>query len=117
MKQLLKVARQDWHLVRAEPDADFDPEKNKQIIENSIKKYEAMRRKKMAEHSDGVEERAKALAFYMKHKGMVGSESEMTKYFGKSYMEYLKGNILKRVQNSLKVLAPDGRVLRDGSKS
>lgn len=116
MKQLPKVERSDWQFVKAQPDADFDPERNKQIIENSIKKYEANRRKKMAEHSDGVEERAKALAFYMQHKGRVGSESEMTKYFGKSYMDYLKGNILKRIQNGLKVMSPDGRVLRDGAK-
>jgi hypothetical protein len=116
MKQLPKVDRRDWQFVKPQADDNFDPERNKQVIENSIKKYEAMRRKKMQEHTDGVEERAQALAFYMKHKGKVGSESEMTKYFGKSYMSYLKGDIMKRIQNGLRVLSPDGRVVRDGQK-
>lgn len=112
MKQLPKVDRRDWKLTRPEPDPNFDPEHNKQVIESSIKKYEANRRKKMQEHADGVEERAKALAFYLRHKGRVGSEGEMTRYFGKTYMDYLKGNIMKRLQDGLRVVTDKGKVIR-----
>lgn len=113
MHTLSKIDQKDWKFVPANADKGFSPEHNREVVENSIKKYEATRRKKLREHDEGVQERAKALAFYMRNKGMViSSPDDMEKYFGKSYMNYLKGNIMERIQDGLKVVDNSGRVIR-----
>jgi len=91
MKRLRKIDKADYKFVPANPDPDFSPEHNAQVIENSIKKYEAMRRKKLKEHNDTLVERAEAIGSYFKSLNMGGKESDINKYFGNKQMAYLKG--------------------------
>ena len=57
------------------PDADFNPVRNQEIVENSIKKYEAMRRKKKHEYDEAYAERSDAVASYLKSFDYVGDHS------------------------------------------
>ena len=66
MKSVLdKIHPNDWKYVAGEPDADFDPEHNKRVIESTIKSAEVMRDRKRRENAEGIRERADALAKYL----------------------------------------------------
>lgn len=100
MKRLPKIDKSDYHLVPVNPDPGFDPEKNKRVIEGTIKKYEAMRRKKIKEHGEQIEERSDALASYLKGMEQGGKQSDIGKYFGKKHLAYLRGQaILERIKS------------------
>ncbi len=88
-------------------DPGFSPERNKSVIEESIKKYEATRARKKAEYADQVMERADAVASFLKNidKGkMTGmnSEDQALKYFGKKELAKLRGQkILGILENGV----------------
>src|SRR5438552_3593470 len=88
---LEKVAPEDKKFVPKTPDVGFSPERNKAIIENSIKEYEAMRAKKLKDRLTEYEERADAVVTYLKHLDRGQGESNMEKYFGKRNLAYLRG--------------------------
>lgn len=72
----------------AKPDADFNPDRNKAVVEASIRKYEATVARKKKEYWNMVGERADAVATYLKST-KVGSPVEH--YFGKRELARLRG--------------------------
>ena len=84
-------------------DEGFNPERNKAIIKETIRKNQENRKRILREEEDNIRERADAVATYLKSKVAEGS-TPVEKYFGKRYLAYLRGmkitNILKsRLQN------------------
>ena len=77
------VATEDKRFILETPDDGFSPERNKFIIEQSIKEYEAMRAKKMKAHDDEYAERADAVVSYLRALSRGGSNANIEKYFGK----------------------------------
>lgn len=83
----------------------FSVAKNRWIINNTIKKYEKNRQKKMAEFTDKLKERTDAAATYLG--GMMGAarSRSVESYFGKTYLAHLRGqdiqNMLVRQQEML----------------
>jgi hypothetical protein len=76
----------------------FSPEHNKFVIENSIKKYRANRRRKAKEYVEAIQERSDAVATYIKSRIAEGN-TPVEKYFGKTMMAYLRG---EKIMNVLK---------------
>jgi len=79
-------------------EAGFSPERNKAVIERTIKKSNLLRKKKALQYRENVQERADAVATYIKSRIAEGN-TPVEKYFGKRWMAYLRGqkilNILK----------------------
>ena len=73
------------------PDAGFSPEKNKWTIENSIKKFEAMRKKKWNERVEEYRERSDATASFLRAVDRGGS-NDLGRYFGKKMIAHLRGD-------------------------
>jgi hypothetical protein len=84
----------DYKFMQDTPDLGFSAERNKEVVEASIKKYEAMRRKKLQQASEGMAERVDAIATYLT--SMKGSNMPAWKYFGRRWMAYLRGDELRK---------------------
>ena len=87
----------------AEPG--FSVAKNRWIINNTIKKYEKNRQKKMAEFTDALIERTDAAATYLCGMQGVARSRPIEQYFGKQELAHLRGqdiqNMLARQQEML----------------
>jgi hypothetical protein len=105
MADLTSSQKEDYErFYVAEGDPDFSPARNKAIIEGTIKKYEAYRRKKDKEYVDSIRERADAVATYLKHVDQK-SDTPVEKYFSKSELAYLRGQqIVERLQGTQRIL-------------
>ena len=110
-----QVRPEDKKYILNTPDAGFSPERNKAIIENSIKEYEAMRAKKLKDQVDQYAERADAVVTYLKSLNKGGMESNMEKYFGKKNLAYLRGQeIREKLMANMTVRDQDGNIIRKG---
>ena len=108
-----KVKERDWKYVGVEPDANFSPEHNREVIERTIKAAEAQRRAQKRKFKEGLDERAEALAKYLSSVEQGGKETDVTKYFGKKYKGYLAGKFaIERIKDQLTSLRADGKVIR-----
>lgn len=86
-------------LYVAKPDPDFSPDRNKAIIEGTIKKYEETVEKKRKEYRNQVAERSDAVATYLKSLSN-GSNKPVEKYFSRQELAHLRGQkILQMVAN------------------
>ena len=77
-----------------EGEDGFSPERNKKVVEDSLKKYEAARRNKIREFRSALGERTQALAFFFKSRFHASS---VEKYFGKRWLAYLRGQRIREV--------------------
>lgn len=89
----------------AEGDPGFSPERNKAIIEGTIKKYNAYRARKGKAHEEAIRERSHAVVSYLKHIDM-GKNTPVEKYFSKGELAYLRGEqIVERLQGAQRILS------------
>ena len=93
MKKVTENQKRDHALFFVEKgDPGFSPAYNKFVIEESIKKYEANRKRKMKEFVDDVGERSDAVASFLVSKhAQYSVNPSLEKYFGRSYLAYLRG--------------------------
>ena len=84
------ISKRDKKFILDTPDPDFSPERNKQVIENSIKKYEAKRLERMKTFREGVKERSEAVASFWQHVNQ-GKHNDIDKYFGAKLLAKLRG--------------------------
>jgi hypothetical protein len=113
MNSLDLVHQKDWKYVGVEPDPDFNPEHNEEVIERTIKAAEANRRAKKRQFQQGLAERTEALATYLKSLEQGGKESDVKKYFGKKYTAYLAGKTaIERIKDGLTSVGANGRIIR-----
>ena len=89
----IKVDPRDEKYVLTDIPKGFDPENNKRVVEETIRKADVLRQRKWVEWEDDTRERANALASYFKYLDRGGS-SPTEKYFGRKYQAYLRGQIL-----------------------
>lgn len=84
-------------LYVAKPDPGFSPDRNKAIIEGTIKKYEETRARKQREYKEQVAERSDAVVTYLKS-NKVGTPIE--KYFNRRELAHLRGQkIVQKLVN------------------
>jgi hypothetical protein len=84
------ITDNDKKYVLPEPDKDFNPDRNKRIIEGTILKYEKMREKKMKDFTNNLRVRTDAVATYLKSNA-VDNGKPIEKYLGKRNMKELVG--------------------------
>ena len=111
-KPLDKVHKLDYEYVNKEPDGDFDPARNKRVIQEVIEESEKLWKAKKKAYSDALGERTDALAQYVKSVSEGNTNSNVSKYFGQKYLMYLKGQeILQKIQKNLQIVK-DGKVIK-----
>ena len=113
MNSLDQVHQKDWRYVGVEPDKDFSPEHNMEVIERTIREAEKQRRMQKRKFKEGLDERAEALATYLKSIEQGGKSSSVSGYFGKKYKGYLAGKYaIERIKDGLTTLGENGQVIR-----
>ena len=60
------IEPQDLKYVKVDPDADFDPKRNEEIIENTIKWTDRIKRERDRQALEGIKERVDAAGTYIK---------------------------------------------------
>mgnify|MGYP001601905753 FL=1 len=96
-----RIDPQDWRFVPADPDPDFDADHNRQVIDRTIKKSEAYRRKKMRQFNEGVGQRSEAIATYLQSVKAGGKTSDVDKFFGRRELARLRGQeVLGIIKNA-----------------
>ena|SRR3990167_2547873 len=97
-----KVNPLDWEYLEQNPegDADFNEDRNNEVIANIIKKTDKMRRQKAREFAAGNRERSEATAQYLKAlEG--GASTNAEKYFGRRELARLRGEeVLNKLRNA-----------------
>lgn len=84
------IKPQDQRFVEVDGDPDFDLARHNKLIEDTITHNERVSRDKKREYNLGIEERAWAASKYIAQLKNGGEES-VEKYFGKNYLNRLKG--------------------------
>lgn len=90
MSDLSKNQILDFRKWYVEDPRDFSPERNKKVIEDSIRKSEMMRARKHKDYVEQVRERADAVATFLKSVAM-GKEPNIERYFGRKELARLRG--------------------------
>jgi hypothetical protein len=98
------ISKKDKKFVLDIPDKGFSPQRNKQVIENSIRKYEAMRAEKMKAFGEGVAERSEAVTSFWHHINQ-GKHNDIDRYFGPKMLAKLRGaDIVDELRNRANVI-------------
>lgn len=95
----------------------FSPERNKAIVEESIRRYDAMRATKLKTVVGQYEERADAVVSFIKSvdKGK-GGGGDLEKYFGRKMLAYLRGQqIRETLMGGVSVANTAGKILKPKS--
>src|SRR4030042_1585349 len=111
----MDIAKADWKFVKVDPDPDFDPRHNRRVMDEVIKESEVLSRKRKREFQEGLGERANALGQFISAVNLGGKSEAAEKYFGKTFLNHLKGKDKLAEQQSkdgLTVIDKDGKVLR-----
>lgn len=78
-----------------EGDEGYVKKHNDFVINDAIKKYDAMQREKLRTAVEGYGERADAVVHYLKAIDR-GKEKNVNRYFGKKYLAYLRGEEIRQ---------------------
>lgn len=91
--------KRDYKYIVAEGDEGFSPERNKSVVEGTIKKMDALIARKRREYKNELGERVDAVAQYVQH--MKWSNKPADKYFGRRWMAYLRGEqLINRIRGT-----------------
>lgn len=110
-----KVARSDWKFVKVEPDPNFNPAHNRRVIDEVIRETDKIARARRREFAEGIGERASALAQFITSVNLGGKSESAEKYFGKKFLQHLKGDDLraeKQSKDGLTVIDKKGKIVR-----
>lgn len=101
MKKITDEQKRDHALFFVEDGEEgFSPEHNKFVIENTIKKYKAKRKRQQKDYVESVRERSDAVATYLKSSA-AETDKPVESYFGKKWMAYLRGEkILEKLKSN-----------------
>lgn len=97
-----KLDFQKW--FKEDGDPGFSPERNKAIIEKTIRKHELNILQKKKDYIEAVRERADAVATYLKSLAN-GKEHSVERYFGRQELTRLRGQqIVQKLQGKMRLL-------------
>ena len=98
-----RIAKEDWKYMFEKPDGDlnFNPVRNKKIIEDTIKKTDQRIAQLKREYSEQVEERVDALSYYLRnlmhHKTYSTNPKKAAEYyFGRKELARLRGEEIRQ---------------------
>lgn len=112
MKNLGKVEKSDYKFVPLDPDPGFDPVHNQRVIDETIKKADELWKKKKKDFNEGLRERSQAVATYLESVKQGGRDSDITRYFGKTELYYLKGQKMIEELKQQRALNPNGSLFK-----
>ncbi len=91
------------------PDPNFSPDRNKAIIDMTIKKYEANRKKKLQELNDPYRERSDAVVSFLKTAEQKPGY-DINRFFGRKMLAYLRGDeIRQKLMAGMTILDKNGK--------
>ena len=97
-------------LQKPDGDVDFNPERNKRVIEDTIKKTNKRIAQLKKEYSQQVEERVDAASYYLKallqHKSYTAEH-----YFGRRELARLRGDAIR--ERIMSELAQNRGIMKD----
>lgn len=100
---------------KEEGDLGFSPERNKKVVEDTIKKYELEREQAQKVYSDQLGERSHAVSSYLMHLQRGNKSTSVEKYFSKAYLAHLRGKKIveniKYIKNKDSFYKPDTQVI------
>lgn len=86
------------------PDAGFSPERNREVIRQTIIKSELMRESRKRDYIEQIRERADAVTTYLKSVAN-GNEKGVDEYFGRKELARLRGQqIVEEIKGRMKRL-------------
>lgn len=89
-------------------DPGFSPERNKAIVEKTIRKHELNILRKKKDYAEAIRERADAVASYLKSLAN-GKEWSVERYFGRKELVRLRGQqIIQKLQGNKTLLDDKG---------
>ena len=103
----------------ANPDSTFSPQRNKEIVEGTIEKYELKRKKQHNVFIESLKERVNAtVSLFFSNKGIchrcpsgftgLCPHNTLERYFGRKYLAYLQGQRIiqkiKRLSNGQQII-------------
>jgi len=88
------ISPKDYKFVNVNPDPDFDPKRNQEVIDFTIKRSEQLWRKKQRAFNDAIKERSEAVATYVEALKTGNTTSDVNKFFGPKQIAYFKGHQL-----------------------
>ena len=104
-----KIAEVDVKYAPVDADVSFDPEHNKRVIQNVIRKTLENKRRIERENKEGIKERTAAIAQYVESTEQGGKSSSVEAYFGRKELARLRGEeVLSRIKNSMLMKKKDG---------
>jgi uncharacterized protein YbcC (UPF0753/DUF2309 family) len=74
-----------------EGDPNFNPDRNKKVVEDTIRKAEKLRQQKHKEYVESIRERSEAVTSYLLSEHGARSNKSIEKYLGKQNLTYLRG--------------------------
>lgn len=83
-----KLDYKNWYLDK--PEQGFSPERNKEVIEQSIVKSKLLLERRQRDYIEQIRERADAVASYLKRVAN-GMEMNVDQYFGRRELARLRG--------------------------
>lgn len=96
------IAPQDLRYVRVNPDPNFDPERNRQVIEKTIKETDRLIRQKRREALGKTGERIQAVKTYVQGLSEGQRSTDREKFFGRKHLAYLRGQeIMEKIKGEL----------------
>ena|SRR3990167_6347129 len=87
------IKPRDLSRVTPDGDPDFNLEHNKRVVEETLANNERMAREKKREWEEGMKERAWATSRFIEN-AKLGGDQNVEKYFGKNYLDRLRGQYL-----------------------
>lgn len=90
-------------------DPGFSPERNRAVIEGTIRKYNQRRREAEKLHARALDERVDAAADYIKHLETSRGETDPERYFGKKYLTQLQAH---KIVDKLQMLTAQNEKVR-----
>jgi hypothetical protein len=106
------ISKADYKFVPVNPDPDFDPEHNRQVIEYTIKRSEQLQRKKQREFNEKLKERTEAMSTYIESVNIGNTNSDVKRYFGQEQLAYLRGYDLMDKLKREKQINPNGQLMK-----
>jgi hypothetical protein len=100
-----KIAKEDWKFMQEKPegDPDFNEKRSRAVINNTIKKYEAIRAARSKFIEEGVRERSDAISSWVA--SMNGSGKPIDQYLGRKWMAYFRGEeIVAKLREKLRLV-------------
>ena len=90
-----RIVKEDYKFVGVDPDPGFDPNHNKQVIEESIRLNDRNRRLKSSDYKERLRSRSEAVAQYLKSIDNGQTSSDVLKYFGRKEIARLRGEEIR----------------------